>query len=326
MDDTKGSSFLSQMKPLLLLVLVFFSNFMSRIILGPLMPTIELELKVGHDEAGIFFLLISVGYGIMLMGSSFVSSRLNHGRTIILSSVAVGGALLFVGLSHHLWNIRLGFFALGMAAGLYFPSGIATITELVNPRDFGKAIAFHEMAATLGFITAPLLAEALLDYYSWHGVLILFGIASLLCGVLFVFFGKGGTLRSEVPNTGIFRVVLKDSSYWIIVIFFSLGIGNNVGLYSMLPLYLVSERGMVRSLANTLLGLSRIPTLVTTFLAGWFTDRVGPKKALRVIFLATGIVIVLLGSSLDHGLFPSYFFNPCWHPPLFRPYLRQFPG
>jgi NNP family nitrate/nitrite transporter-like MFS transporter len=72
------------------------------------MPTIEKDLKIGHDEAGSLFLILSLGYCVMLFGSGFVSSRFNHRRTIILSSVAVGGTLLVISVSHHLWVIRFG--------------------------------------------------------------------------------------------------------------------------------------------------------------------------------------------------------------------------
>jgi NNP family nitrate/nitrite transporter-like MFS transporter len=134
-------SFRSQLPPIFFLVEIFFLNFVSRIVLSPLLPTIEKDLKIGHEKAGSLFFLISLGYCIMLLGSSFVSSRLNHRRTIILSTVVVGGALLFVGLSRQFWMIRIGLFALGLAAGLYLPSGIATLTELANPRHWGKAVS-----------------------------------------------------------------------------------------------------------------------------------------------------------------------------------------
>ena len=98
----------------------------------------------------------------MLLGSSFVSSRLGHRKTIILSTVALGVALLFIGLSRQLWMVRSGFFARGMAAGLHLPSGISTLTELVNPRHWGKAISIHELAPNSSFVAAPLLAEVLL--------------------------------------------------------------------------------------------------------------------------------------------------------------------
>jgi NNP family nitrate/nitrite transporter-like MFS transporter len=289
------TSLLSQMGPLLFLVGIFFLNFVSRIILSPLMPLIEKDLKIGHGEAGSLFLLISMGYCVMLLASGFVSSRLNHRRSIILSSMAVGGALLIVSISRHPWGMRFGLVALGMAAGLYLPSGIATLTTLVSSKDWGKALAIHELAPNLSYVAAPLLADLLLGWCSWHRVLMLFGIASLLFGIFFVLFGKGGTFRGEAPNVGTLRIILRKPSFWIMIAFFSLGIGASLGVYTMFPLYLISERGMERSWANALLGLSRICPVGMAFVAGWVTDRLGPKQALRAIFLASGIITVLLG-------------------------------
>jgi MFS transporter, NNP family, nitrate/nitrite transporter len=76
---------------------------------------------------------------------------------------------------------------------------------------------------------------------------------------------------------------------------FTLAIGASFGVYSMIPLYLVSERGMGRPWANTLIGLSRISTPATAILAGWFTDRFGPKQTLKGVLLATGLITGLLG-------------------------------
>ena len=58
------------------------------------MPKIEEELGIAHAAAGSFFLLISTGYFITLLGSGFFSSRLTHRRTIILSGAVLGAALL----------------------------------------------------------------------------------------------------------------------------------------------------------------------------------------------------------------------------------------
>ena len=56
------SSLKSHIGSLLLMTGVFYLNFISRIILTPLMPTIERELEIGHAEAGSLFFLISLGY------------------------------------------------------------------------------------------------------------------------------------------------------------------------------------------------------------------------------------------------------------------------
>jgi NNP family nitrate/nitrite transporter-like MFS transporter len=319
MSHAKNSSFLSQMGPLLFLVGIFFLNFLSRIILSPLMPTVEGDLKIGHDEAGALFLLISLGYCLGLLSSGFVSSRIQHRRTILLSSIAVGGALMVVSISHNLWGIRFGLILVGMAAGLYLPSGIATVTELVRPEHWGKAIAIHELAPNLSFFLAPLLAEALLGLSSWREVLMLTGIASMAAGGVFAFFGKGGALPGETPNLGTLRTILGERSFWIMISLFSLGIGASFGVYTMMPLYLVVEKGMDRPWANTLVGLSRASTLGFSILSGWVTDRIGPKKTLWGVFMTTGIATILLGLVSGSWIILPVFAQPILATAFFPP-------
>ncbi|NIS62841.1 MAG: MFS transporter, partial [Proteobacteria bacterium] len=287
--------FRSHLPSLLYLTAIFFLNFLARVALAPLMPAIERDLNVGHSEAGSFFLFISLGYCLGLLSSGFYSSRFTHRRTIILSSMAVGGSLIAVSLSHTLWSIRLGLILLGLSAGLYLSSGIVTLTAIVNSRDWGKALAVHELAPNLGFIAAPLLAEALMVWFSWREVLALLGGAAFIVGGTFARFGRGGAFSGEIPSTQTLRVLLTCPSFWIMMALFSMGIGGTIGVYTMLPLYLVAERGLERGWANTLIGLSRIAGLGVVFLAGWTTDRLGPRRALGGVFLATGVATVLLG-------------------------------
>src|SRR4030042_1337901 len=82
--------FRSHIPALLFLAGIFFLNFLSRIILAPLLPAIEGDLQIGHRGAGSLFLFISLGYCVGVLGSRVVSSRFTHRRTIIASSMAVG--------------------------------------------------------------------------------------------------------------------------------------------------------------------------------------------------------------------------------------------
>ena len=132
-------AFLTQLTPLLLLTSIFFVNFIARIILAPLMPSVKADLALNHAEAGSLFLLISLGYFTTLLASGFISSRLTHRQTIMFSGIAMGIALFITSFSTSLWGIRLGLIAMGMAAGPYMPSGLATLTTLFKYRHWGKA-------------------------------------------------------------------------------------------------------------------------------------------------------------------------------------------
>ena len=106
------------------------------------------------------------------------------------------------------------------------------------------------------------------------------------------------------------------------VLLFGAAISSTMGLYTMLPLYLVKELEMARSFANSLVAFSRVPGLVMALAAGWAVDRFGPRKTIALMLgltgmatvgiglcrhpgLATGLIIVQ--ASLSTGYFPAGF-------------------
>jgi len=290
-----GSALMTQLAPIIFLAVIFFLNFTSRIILSPLIPTLEKDMALSHGEAGSFFLFITIGYFISLVGSGFISSRISHRLTVTISAVAIGFVLVGVCFVETAWGVGACMFVLGLVTGIYLPSGIATVTNLVHPRQWGTALAIHELAPNLGFVLAPLVAEALMIWCSWRGVMAAIGLASVLAGVCFISFGRGGELTGEKPNFGSIRSLLGNPSFWVMVVLFSLGISSSIGTYSMLPLYLVADHGLVRVEANTLVAISRVSTLFVVFFAGWASDRFGAKRLMTVVFLLTGSLTVLFG-------------------------------
>jgi NNP family nitrate/nitrite transporter-like MFS transporter len=192
--------FLNQLGPLLILTSIFFLNFIARIILAPLIPEIEKNFNLTHAEAGALFLLISLGNFITFTGSGFISSRLNHKRTIIISNTALGLALIGIAFCKDIWTLRLALFMLGMATGVYLPSGIATLTGLISSQHWGKALAIHDIAPNLSIVAGPLIAEAIMTRYSWRIVFVLFGLTALVMSPLFARLGRGGEFFGEAPS------------------------------------------------------------------------------------------------------------------------------
>ncbi len=313
--------FISSLGPILFLTNIFFLNFTSRIVFAPLLPSIRKDLALAHVEAASLFLFVTMGYAIGLLGSGFITSRLEHKKTIVLSATVGGVFLTAIALSHGLWTLRCGLLALGLASGLYLPSGIASLTAMVSAKHWGKAIATHELAPNLGFFAAPLLAEGLMVWFSWKGVLLFLGGCSFLFGILFLVFGKGGEFRGEALNFRSLKTLFRETSFWIMMVLFCLGICATMGIYTMLPLFLVVHHGLERNWANTLVALSRISGMFMAFLAGWITDRTGPQWTMSGVFLLTGLMTVLLGAMTGSWLVAMVFLQPiaavCFFPPGF---------
>jgi MFS transporter, NNP family, nitrate/nitrite transporter len=309
---------------------LFFLGFIARVVFSPLLPSMEETLGLSHAQAGGLFFMVAVGFFAGQTGAGLVSSRLRHRGALIVSAAAVGAALLpFPLVDESPGLVRLLMVFVGVAAGVHVPSAIATITASVRREDWGKALGIHQTAPNLSFVLAPLLAELFLRKYSWSVLPAVLGAVSLVSAALFAKLGQGGEFHGSTPQPEAVREIFRNRSYWIMLFLFTLGIGGGIGVYTMLPLYLIKEAHLASGAANTLVGLSRVSGLFMPFVAGLITDRVGEKRTIGFILASAGAATVALGLSSGPWLIGALFVQPallaCFFAPAFSALSRTVP-
>lgn len=302
--------FKTALPALLFVTSIFFFNFISRVVLAPLMPVIQQDLGFSHAGAGELFLALAIGNGVGLLLSGFISRIVNHRKTVGISGVLTGIMAMVTPLAESYAMLLTTLLGLGLAVGLYLPSGIATITSLVRKDDWGKSLAVHELAPTLSFIAAPILAEAILFFFHWRAVFYLLGGLQICLGLWFLRGGRGGDFPGMIPGPRMVWKIIKRPMFWILVLFFSMAVGASVGPYSMLPLYLVNDHGYTREAANHLLSISRILTCFGPFVAGWITDKWGPRPSILIFLFFTGTTLVALGLATGDFLVSAVLLQP----------------
>ena len=199
---------------------------------------------------------------------------------------------------------------MGLAAGIYLPSGIATLTDLIEPRQWGRAIAIHEMAPNLAFVMAPLLSEFLLLWFSWRTVVLLLGVTTFLAGIAYARFGRGGRFPGTAPGLKAVKIFVAEPAFWIMVLLFGLGISSTLGVYTMLPLYLVTDHAIERNLANSVIAVSRLSGLFMALAGGWAADRFGPRITMTAVFLLTGFATIIMGVGTGPLVLAAVFLQP----------------
>ena len=294
--------FTGRLPNILTLTGIFFLNFLARFIWGPLLPTVEADLNIRHTAAGSLFMMISGGYFVGLLVSGHLSSRFNHQITVVLSCLTCAAALVIATAATSLNGLRAALMVLGLTGGIYLPSGIASLTYRLAPTDFGKALAFHETSPSLGFIVGPLLAELLLGYDGWRGVL--WPVVSGLCLAAWIYVRRdwSGNDRGEAPTLANMHRVLARPTFWWMLVPFMFAVAANIGVYSMLPLFLQAGRGVDRASANLLLSASRLAAIAAPLLSGWATDRFGPRPVAGTTIVAGGVATVMLALVSDRWL------------------------
>lgn len=315
--------------PLLFLTLLFYLNFVARVLLSPLAPVMELQLGYTHAGTGSLFLLTSLGYFFGLFASGVISSRWTFTQTIQLSATGFGLSLVCIAFGRTYWQIGVLVVILGFMAGLYIPAGMAKLTELIPSSHWGKGLAVHELGPNFALFIAPLQVEVLLHYFDWNLVILSQGVLTLGIVVVYRLYAGPGGSRGVAPELTTLKGFFRQKSFWTLVLLFGFGIGSTLGIYSMLPVYFI-DQGIERDLGNSMLSASRTLSIPVVLLGGWLTDRIGVRRSLRITLTAGGLLTVLIGLLQGYWLFVPVFLQPlfvvCFFPPALKALALSVPA
>jgi NNP family nitrate/nitrite transporter-like MFS transporter len=272
---------------LLLFCSLWYVNFSARTVISPLLPIIEDEFAISHAAAGSIFSFLSIGYTITVLLSGALSPRIGYKRSIALGLLILMTSLFFLRYSTTYTSLAVASLFIGLGSGIYLPSAIPLITAVFRRDHWGKAIAFHEAAASFSVFSIPLLTAIALRFLNWRTIFFILSAACLIVCVFFCIFSPDPSPQKEkkVP----FSSVLHRRDFWIMAILWVFAASCALGLYSVIPLFLVKENGMSLETANTIFGFSRIGGFFVAITAGFLVDRYGAKKILFLVILFTGL-------------------------------------
>ena len=314
---------------LLFITLLFYLNFVARILLSPLAPIMEMELGYSHAGTGSLFLITSLGYFFGLFVSGMISSRWTFTQTIQLSVSGFGLCLIGIAFSCNYWQIGALIAVLGFMAGLYLPAGMAKLTELIPSVHWGMGLAVHELGPNFALFLVPLQVEILLRFFDWQQVLMSQGLLTLGIVAAYRFYAGQGGSRGVAPKLSTLQDFLRQKSFWKLVLLFGLGVGSTLGIYSMLPVYFI-DQGIERGLGNSMLSASRTLSIPVVLIGGWLTDKIGVRHSLMIILITGGVLTALIGVLQGYWLFVPVFLQPlfavCFFPPVFKTLALSVPA
>jgi NNP family nitrate/nitrite transporter-like MFS transporter len=272
---------------------IWFLNFSIRIVFAPILPLVEDEFMVNHAQASSIFIFLSAGYGVAVMVAGFFSGKFGYKKSIVLSLLLLSLVAFLIPLVHKFFMLYLFAFVLGFSVGFYLPSAIPLITEYYSEKNWGKAIAIHDTGASIAIFATPFAALFLLYFFPWRGIFVVFACIYLVCAVVFCFVGT--EVKITNPPKAVFSDLIKIKSLWLMAIIWIFGAGANLGIYSIIPLYLTKELQLDISYANTILGISRLGAVFVAIACGFLIDRFNLRKVMFLVMIITGVFTVFMG-------------------------------
>ncbi len=316
-DAGTAGSLRPQLPALVFLAVLVFLGVFPRLLMAPMLVQITRELAITTGQATRLFLFVSAGYTALMLLSGFVSQRLGHRKTLVVSAAGTGAGALAISVAGSLPVMQGAAVLLGAGAGLYAPSGIPTVVALVSAENRGKALAIHEMGPNLAVVSAPLVVAALVPAVSWRLVFAVTGLICLTAAGAYARWGRGSELPGEPPNLKNIATVLADPAFWVVAALLTVAVSAAVGVYAILPSFLIEERALDARLVNTLIGVSRASGIAMVFLTGIAVDRIGVRRMLTIVCSVVGVFTLLLGVAHGPLLIAAVLLQPLLVPAFF---------
>lgn len=164
-------------------------NYMDRMVLGLLKPTIQ--HSIGMSEVGYGYVVVAfqVAYAVGMLAMGRIIDRVGTRIGYIL----VMGIWSLSAMGHALANTVLEFgiarFGLGIGESGNFPVAIKTVAEWFPQKERSLATGIFNSGTNLGAILAPLAVPwVVLTFHTWHAGFLITGVFSATWVVLWFFY------------------------------------------------------------------------------------------------------------------------------------------
>ncbi|MCF8095095.1 MAG: MFS transporter [Desulfobacteraceae bacterium] len=283
------------MKPahLLLFWIMWYLAFSARALLSPFLPMIKNEFLFTNTTAGTLYLFVAAGGTLALLSAGSISLRLGYKRLITVGFILAPAALAGVFLADSYFSLAFCLFVFGVGCGFYYPCAIPLLTDNISRRHWGKAISFHETAAGFSLLSIPFLVAVILGYMPWRCAFVILSFVFLIACIIFWLVAPDTKPRQGM-KIGI-QTIIKRPDFWIILIIWAMNAIGAMGVYGVVPLFLVDERQMSIDSANQILSLSRVGGFSGQIIIGFFLDRYDSRKIISILMISSGLALLGMG-------------------------------
>ncbi len=166
--------------------------------------TLEDAWRLEYHELIELWALGALLVGIAALPAGWLGDRWSASGMMVIYFLGLGAAGIVCGLVDGPSALFIGLTALGLAAAIYHPVGIAWLVR--NARARGRALGINGAFGGLGVASAGLVAGALIDLFGWRAAFIIPGVICLATGLVLLACLRSGLMveappapRSEAP-------------------------------------------------------------------------------------------------------------------------------
>ena len=276
------------------LTLSAFAIGTTEFVIVGLVPTIAHDLGVTLPSAGLLVSLYALGVAIGAPVLTALTGRWQR-KTVLLTLMALfiaGNVLAWLSPGYE--SLIAARILTGLAHGVFFSIGSTIATGLVSKEKEASAIAIMFTGLTVALVTGVPLGTWIGQLFGWRAtflVVALLGLVALVGSALLV----PGNLKQAAPAKLSQQLkVLAEPRLLLVYAMTAVGYGGTFVAFTYLAPILEQVSGFASSSIGLLMLVYGVSVTVGNIWGGKLADRMGPIKALHIIFTALALVLFAL--------------------------------
>jgi len=303
-----------------LLFLLYFFDYVDRMIVTSLFPYIQKEWGLTDTQSG---LLVSVVYwsivGFVLPVSILVD-RWSRKKTIGIMALIWSMATALCAFTKSFPQLLLARSGIGIGEAGYAPAGTAMLSGLFPPEKRSRMMGLWNMSIPLGVAAGIAVGGFVAEYWGWRHAFGVVAIPGAITAILFFFVKDYKTVdlvktvgssdarnkKVRMSKMDIFREFIHTPSLILTNLGFIGCIFVNNAIIVWLPTYFHRVEGIPISEAGMKTGLLMLLAIIGLPAGGWLTDlwfkkNVSSRMLFPALTIALNAVVIFVAFSFLDG-------------------------
>ncbi|MEZ9388515.1 MFS transporter [Vibrio lentus] len=278
---------------LLALTLSAFAIGTTEFVIVGLIPTMASDLNVSLPSAGLLVSLYALGVAIGAPVLTALTGKWNR-KAVLLTVMAlfvIGNLLAWQAPGYN--TLIAARILTGLAHGVFFSIGSTIATGLVSKDKAASAIAIMFTGLTVALVTGVPLGTYIGQTFGWQATFLIVALLGLIALIGSAILVPSNLKQPPAAKISAQLKVLTQPRLLLVYAITALGYGGTFTTFTFLAPILENVSGFDSSSISLIMLVYGVSVAVGNIWGGKMADKMGPIKALTVIFSGLAAVLVV---------------------------------
>ena len=287
---------------LLALTLSAFAIGTTEFVIVGLVPTIAEDLNVSLPSAGLLVSLYALGVAIGAPVLTALTGRWRRKNVLmaVMTLFVVGNVLAWMAPGYS--SLITARILTGLAHGVFFSIGSTIATSLVAKDKEASAIAIMFTGLTVALVTGVPLGTWIGQNFGWRATFMVVSVLGLLALIGSALLVPKDLKQSAPASLSQQLAVITQPRLLLVYAMTAVGYGGTFTAFTFLAPILEQVSGFESGAIGLIMLVYGVSVAVGNIWGGRMADRMGPIKALHIIFTALALVLLVFTFTAGHQI------------------------